>query len=316
MQRNGSHRSDCLDLESIMNKKPEWQKYFPYKETRPQQVEAINKILSAFSSGKRFFALEAGTGVGKSAIAATVSQALDRQNIPEEYQPGALFVTTQKLLQDQYESDYQKQGMRSIKSARNYKCKYKKFNTCADGQAEIRMQEKGSSYWNTCTFNCTYKNAKQEFIDSGLAVTNFPYLLTESHFNGKIKPHQLLVIDEAHNIETELSKFIEIAVSEKFTKQTLKLEMPLITTHHQALQWIIEVYNPKLTSYVQHIEKMLEKYSGIKKSLDQFVSLTRQLHMIEGHHKRLQDFLRVHTKENWVFEAQEKRCKGTSKIII
>ena len=297
-----------------MSKKRAWHRHFPLKKPRPQQVTAIDEILSAFDSGKRFFALEAGTGVGKSAVAATVARALAEQQLPEEFQSGALFVTTQKLLQDQYESDYQKQGMRSIKSARNYRCKYKKFNTCADGQAEIRLQEKGSSYWNTCTFNCTYKTAKQEFLDAGLSVTNFPYLLTEAHFNGKIKPHQLLVIDEAHNIETELSKFIEIAVSEKFTKQTLKIDMPVITTHHQALTWITDVYYPKLSSYVQHIQDMLEKYSGIKKSLDQFVSLTRQLHMIEGHHKRLQDFLRVHTKENWVFEAQQSEFRGLRKL--
>jgi ATP-dependent DNA helicase DinG len=291
-----------------------WKQHFPYETPRDQQTEAINAILSAFDSGKRFFALEAGTGVGKSAVAATVAKVLSEQKIPEEFVPGALFVTTQKLLQDQYERDYQNHGMRSIKSARNYKCSYKKFNTCADGQTEIRLQEKGSAYWNTCTFNCNYKNAKQEFLDAGLSVTNFPYLLTEAHFNGKIKPHQFLVIDEAHNVATELSKFIEIAVSEKFTKQTLKIDMPIVTTHHQALAWITDVYYPKLYSYVQHVHQMLEKYTNIKEHLEQFVSLTRQLHMIEGHHKRLQDFLRVHSKENWVFEVQESDVKGLRKL--
>ena len=297
-----------------MNDISNWQQYFPYAVPRPQQIEAIDLILDAFNSGKRFFALEAGTGVGKSAIATTVARVLSQQNTPDAFVPGSLFVTTQKLLQQQYEKDYQQQGMRSIKSARNYKCKYKKFNTCADGQTELRLQEKGSTYWNTCTFNCTYKNAKQEFLDAGLSVTNFPYLLTESHFNGKIKPHQLLVIDEAHNVETELSKFIEIAVSENFTKKTLKIEMPILTTHHQALTWMTDVYYPKLSSYVQHIQSMLEKYTNIKKHLDQFVSLTRQLHMIEGHHKRLSDFLRVHSQENWVFEVQESEVKGLRKL--
>ena len=59
-----------------MISKKDWIKYFPHKKPRSQQVEAINTILNAYNSNKSYFALEAGTGVGKSAIAATVAQLL------------------------------------------------------------------------------------------------------------------------------------------------------------------------------------------------------------------------------------------------
>ena len=295
--------------------KKDWIVYFPHKKPRKQQVEAIDKILNAFKRGERFFALEAGTGVGKSAVAATVAQFLIHNDLPEEdFGKGAIFVTTQKLLQDQYEKDFVKAGMKSIKSASNYKCKYKKFNTCADGQAEIKLQEKGSKYWNVCTFNCNYKNAKEEFIKSELSVTNFPYLLTESNFNGKIKPRQFLVIDEAHNVETELSKFIEISVTERFIKQVLKIDLPDLSTHHQAFLWVRDVYYPKLSSYMQHVKSMLEKYNKLKEKLNQFVSLTRQLRMMEGHFQRLTYFLEIHSKENWVYELQKSEIRGLSKL--
>ena len=49
---------------------------------------------------------KAGTGVGKSAIAVTVSKMLSESPEIEGYQNGGLFVTTQKLLQDQYEKDF------------------------------------------------------------------------------------------------------------------------------------------------------------------------------------------------------------------
>jgi Rad3-related DNA helicase len=295
--------------------KAAWQKYFPYTSPRDQQDEAINKILNAFQDGKKYFALEAGTGVGKSAIAATVAQFLiHNEPVEEGFEKGTIFVTTQKLLQDQYEKDFFKSGMKSIKSAKNYKCRYKKFNTCADGQAEIRLEEKGSAYWNSCTFNCNYKKAKDSFIDSHLSVTNFPYLLTESNFNGKIKPRQLLVIDEAHNVETELSKFIEISVSERFTKQVLKMDLPNVTTHHQAFTWIRDVYYPKLSSHVKHVKSMLEKYNKIKEKLSQFASLTRQLQLMGGHYQRLTYFLDIHAKENWVFEMQKSKIKGLNKL--
>jgi len=298
-----------------MISKKDWIKFFPYKKPRAQQVEAINKILNAFNQEKKFFALEAGTGVGKSAIAATVAQYLIHNcSPPEDFLDGSIFVTTQKLLQDQYEKDFKRSGMKSIKSSRNYKCKYKKFNTCSDGQTEIRLQEKGSSYWNVCTFNCNYKLAKEDFIKSNLSVTNFPYLLTESNYSGKIKPRQLLVVDEAHNVETELSKFIEISVTERFSQKVLKVDLPHLDTQHQAFEWVKNVYYPKLSSYMKHVEDTLEKYSSVKDKLNQFVSLTRQLQMMSSHHQRLKYFLNVYSKENWVFEFQKSSVQDLAKL--
>ena len=293
-----------------------WKKYFPHKTPRTQQTKAIDEILSSFKSGKRFFALEAGTGIGKSAVALTVAQMMCEETPSEGYEPGAIFVTTQKLLQTQYEEDFSQMGMKSIKSATNYKCKYKKYNTCADSQAEMRLEEKGTKFWNICTYNCNYRRAKEEFLSSKLSVTNFPYLLTEANFNGKTKPRQLLIIDEAHNVETELSKFIEVSVFEKFAKQTLKLDIPPISTQHQAYTWIKDIYWPKLSSHVEHVRGMLKKYDKVREKLNQFVSLSRQLHMIEGHHQRLEYFLEVFDKENWVFDVLQSDIKGLRRITF
>ena len=81
---------------------------------------------------------------------------------------------------------------------------------------------------------CNYRKAKQKFLDANLSVTNFPYLMTESNYNGKIKPRQLLIIDEAHNVEAELSRFIEVSVSEKFLKSQLKnKKIVLWVTHNE-----------------------------------------------------------------------------------
>ena len=62
----------------------DWRQYFPHDKPRPQQIEAINRILEAYRSGKRYFALEAGTGVGKSAIAITVAQYLINHDSHDE----------------------------------------------------------------------------------------------------------------------------------------------------------------------------------------------------------------------------------------
>ena len=55
-----------------------YSKFFPYKSIRGNQTEAIEFAIEAFlNEGKRFVIIEAGTGVGKSAIGLTVARYLN-----------------------------------------------------------------------------------------------------------------------------------------------------------------------------------------------------------------------------------------------
>jgi ATP-dependent DNA helicase DinG len=295
--------------------KMEWEKFFPYKEARNQQNLAINSILNNFNNDKKYFILEAGTGVGKSAIGLTAAQYVINNKLPfEGYESGVYFVTTQKLLQEQYIKDFSKFGMASIKSSVNYQCNFKKHISCSDGQNEIRTMDSSSTQWKTCTFNCNYKIKKQEFIDSKLSITNFSYLLTVANYGNKIKPRQLLIIDEAHNIETELSKFIEINVSEKFSKDVLHLDFPTIETQNKAYKWIEESYWPKLKSYLNHMNETLEKFHKVKENLEQFLSLSKQINLLETHYQKIEQFIKLYDQENWVFENLSSEKKGYKKF--
>lgn len=76
----------------------DWGHLFPYKIPRQEQIDAINEILNAFYvDDKRFVIAELGTGIGKSAIALTVSRyiALHKTN---ENLKSSYIVTSQKLL--------------------------------------------------------------------------------------------------------------------------------------------------------------------------------------------------------------------------
>ena len=296
-----------------------YEKHFPYKDIRPSQKEAIEFALDALvNSKKRFVLIEAGTGVGKSAVGYTVAQTtLDKLKKPKEeddISPGSYYVTTQKILQDQYIRDFGNRGMCSIKSASNYSCTYKRGNSCADSHKELRAEEKGSRFWNACVFGCFYKKEKDRFLNSKNSVTNFPYFLTEASYSGKIKSRQVLIIDEAHNIETELSKFIEVAVTERFAKSMLKLKMPDIKTQYQAVKWIEDTYFPKLKSHKKHVEAMLDKYQGLKTKLTEFVSLARQLELLGSHYTKIEQFLQIYDKDNWVFEIRPAENKKGKRI--
>ncbi len=288
-----------------------WKSFFPYSQPREQQVSAINQAIAAREAGKKFVILEAGTGVGKSAIGYTVARYINAHgNTDPGYQPGSYFLTTQKILQEQYVKDFNSTGMKSIKSSANYSCRYYKNNTCAESLRTLRTAEKGSSFWNACAFNCNYKNEKKAFIDAPSGVTNFPYFLAETTYSGKLQPRSVLVIDECHNAEVQLSKFIEVAVTERFSKNFLKLTMPLIKTQKQAYDWIEEVYVPKLRAHKKHVEKILAKHHGLKDKIQEFTSLAKQFELLDKHICKLERFLKLYDNNNWIFNevpAQDRK---------
>ena len=66
-----------------------YQQHFPYPKPRAEQTNAIEFALDAFQTqGKRFVIIEAGTGVGKSAIGLTIAKTIANSSY---------FLTTQKI---------------------------------------------------------------------------------------------------------------------------------------------------------------------------------------------------------------------------
>lgn len=303
-----------------MIKTEDWIDYFPHEKPRPVQEDAINRILNSFlSSDKKFFIAEMGTGCGKSAIGVTVARYLNyvvNEDI-EGFGRGAYFVTTQKILQDQYVKDFGGYGpMRSIKSASNYQCVFHKNNSCAESQAMLRSVEKDTPFFKTCSGHCTYRKNKDDFLKSPESVVNFPYFLTEATYNGKITPRNFLVLDESHNAEQELSRFIEIAISERFVKSTLKMNWLGEKSQLNSFLWVRDKYFPKVKDRLSHVEGILKKFEGLKEKLEEFAGFARQHDMLKSHVDRLTTFIRHYDKENWVCEYDSGYGRKLAKVVF
>jgi Rad3-related DNA helicase len=298
----------------------DYARLFPFGEVREAQARAIDFALDAFTQGKRFVVIEAGTGVGKSAIGLTIARWLDRNMTePQDsgYARGAYFLTTQKILQEQYIRDFGEEegGMRQVMSSTNYQCKHNKRQSCAESLRQLKLeQDKSSKFARTCTYHCVYKEEKRKFIDSRESVTNFSYFLAETNYAGKLLPRGLLVVDEAHNTDTELSGFIEITMSERFAKQALKLDMPDITTQKQAWRWITDEYEPRLKAHVKHYEETIEKFNLAEKLKSEFENISKQYEMLDKHICKVHRFMELYDEENWVFNLAEGEGRGMRKL--
>ena len=297
----------------MISKEIEWKKNFPHKSARDEQKIAIDFILDElYEKDKRFCIVECGTGGGKSAMGVTVNRYFHDMN--NDF--SSWFVTTQKILQSQYERDFKPTGeMMSVKSSVNYACSFHKKNTCAQSQQLLRTSDKSSSFFKACTFGCVYKEEKRKFLESFESVTNFPYLLTEANYNGKITKRNLLIIDECHNVESELTKFIEVVISERFAKSVLKLSFPHKMTQFQAVKWIRDVYYPKAASQLAHVELTLEKFGdNFKEKLKEFTSVVRQHDLLRGHVTKTKKFLKIYNKDNWIFELTPAKNRAMRKF--
>ena len=283
--------------------------FFPFSKIRKEQREAIEFALDAYESGKKYVILELGTGVGKSATGITIARYMDAHGPvikDEEGNPltGAYVVTTQKILQDQYLRDFGPQSgkclLRSIKSSSNYTCSFYNDQTCAESKRILTKLGKhlnGTEFQKHCKQQCKYSIEKQEFIDSPIAVTNFPYILAESSYSGKLEPRSMLVVDEAHNTESELGKFIEVTFSEKFAKDVLKCKPPKSESQEAIFDWVRTTYRKAAKKYASDVEKSLAKLSG---DIEGYGTYSKQYEMLEKHLGKLDQFMEVYKPDNWV----------------
>ena len=296
-----------------------FQPFFPYLNIRKEQATGIDFCIDAFKNGKKYVVLEAGTGCGKSAIGLTVGRWVNAwdKKVDCDYEQGSYFVTTQKILQAQYVKDFGtgRGTMCSIKSSSNYTCKFHSKNNCQESQRLLKMEDKQSSFFKSCSFACVYKQAKARFLESKESVTNFPYFLTEAAFSGKIVPRKFLVVDEAHNVETELSKFIEVTVSERFCKQVLKTPWPQKKTQYSIYKWIKDAYFPKAKSRLMHFEKQIEAV-GIKSRIKEFTAISKQHEMLSSHVKKMETFVKAYNSDNWILEVIPPYDRAKEKFVF
>ena len=167
---------------------------FPYARYRSGQREALDAIRDAFEEGARTVILEAPTGSGKSAIAVALAREA----------ASAYVVTAQKLLQAQYLRDFPDLAL--MKGRANYEC------LVADTHAAAAPCLIGRTF-PECE-DCPYFTAKDVALAADTTVMNYAYYLAETNHAGGFGPRELLVLDEAHNAEAALMRFVEVRLSD------------------------------------------------------------------------------------------------------
>lgn len=288
----------------------DWKRFFPFKEARSEQAQAIEFALDAYlRQGKRFVVAELGTGVGKSAIGIAVASYINTHlPIGPGFTPGAYVLTTQKILQEQYLRDFGegKGSLLSIKSSSNYQCNFYTQQTCAESKrmlnSKIGRKHANAEFAKCCRANCPYTIDKNAFIQSPLSITNYSYFMAETMYAGRLEPRCLIVHDEAHNLESELSKFIEVTFSEKFAKDTLKCRCSSsLRTARDVFDWVRKTYKPAVAKHMERVEEAIE--AAIETNNPSFGEFSKQYEILDKHICKVNRFIDAFSDDNWIMNT-------------
>src|SRR5439155_642186 len=169
---------------------------------RREQIELLDQLGAALeagagSDGPCVLVVEAPPGVGKSHLAMTLAR----------WSGDAYLLTSQKLLQDQYEREFGG-SLQLVKGRDNYPCELY--------PAELRV----TTSHGKCRrprgpqCQCPYARAKAAALNGPIFCTNTAYFATLRQWHGEqLRRRRLLLIDEAHNLEAQLTSVFTVSFS-------------------------------------------------------------------------------------------------------
>ena len=261
---------------------------FPSSSLRTYQKEVLTKAVEAFQTGQKCIIISAPTGFGKSYVNAAFCSMTP-----------SFYATPQLALIAQIQNDpLLKSGFVEIKGRQNYRCHHYPTRSVSLGRCETE------DYPCKERFNvCPYWVQKKRAIDAQSILLSFAYLIGESQTEGVTDTYlgsrNLLVLDEAHNIEEQCLNQISVRVSPytlpkkvygRFFPQLLKVET------EDELKTILEELSEHLQRILQQTEKIAEATGLTTLEAAEKERIARYL---ENYH------LYTVSKSEWIWQIQQ-----------
>jgi Rad3-related DNA helicase len=221
--------------------------HFPTGATpRPEQARLLEQLEDALAEAKqdeaapRVFLLEAPPGIGKSHLAMALAH----------WSGDAYLLTSQKVLQDQYEREFGDR-LQLVKGRDNYVCERYPDRSVPTSLGMCR-RPRGP----VC--QCPYARAKAAALAGPIFCTNTWYFATLRHWHAEqLRRRRLLVIDEAHNLESNLVNVYTVRFTAAEMKDRFAAPLPHLP--------LAEDYRDLLAS---HAERLTEELRAVGAELD------------------------------------------------
>jgi ATP-dependent DNA helicase DinG len=320
------------------------QSYFPHPYMRDKQQKILEEIEQAIKSGFKYIFLEAPAGFGKSPVAIALARYVGSSHI----------CTATKDLQAQYSRDFpfirEVKGKSNficiIKDEMGldetcnygpclkddgYDCIYKtklgdykvqgegtKYESVdLDHFAQKKYIDKMKSQSRIIQLDwkpCHYYHQKWIALKSSHTIYNYKYFLSDLFYSNSMQKRQLLVLDEAHTVESEVADFKSFTVfNEAITGFLPKLRIPY-ENEYDIETWIAfgTELREKLLIFIDKastiLEKNIEQYPFTEKNLIDAITRAKNLTTV------IED-MRTN-KDNWIVTNVEKTANNQLRKVL
>ena len=311
---------------------------------RDKQQKILEEIEQAIKSGFKYIFLEAPAGFGKSPVAIALARYLGSSHI----------CTATKDLQAQYSRDFpfirEVKGKSNficiIKDEMGldetcnygpclkddgYDCIYKtklgdykvqgegtKYETVElDHFAQKKYIDKLKSQSRIIQLDwkpCHYYHQKWIALKSSHTIYNYKYFLSDVFYSNSLQKRQLLVLDEAHTVESEVADFKSFTIfNEGITGFLPKLSIPY-ENEYDIETWIAfgTELREKLLIFIDKastiLEKNTEQYPFTEKNLIDAITKEKNLTTV------IED-MRTN-KDNWIVTSVEKTANNQLRKVL
>ncbi|HEY3067229.1 MAG TPA: helicase C-terminal domain-containing protein [Methylomirabilota bacterium] len=228
---------------------------------RPEQARVLADLADAIDEAEddpsfpRIFLVEAPPGVGKSHIAVTLAR----------WSGDAYLLTSQKLLQDQYERDFGA-DLQIVKGRDNYLCERYGGERVTTSHGVCRRRR-------GAICQCPYARAKAAALAGPIFCSNTAYFLTLRQWQGEQLPRRrLLVIDEAHGLEGQLVSVLTVAFPADVMKQFFGGPLPRLGCADE-YRPLLEAHADRLRAQLTDVEQLLEAVRPARTDDDEVLTM-------------------------------------------
>jgi ATP-dependent DNA helicase DinG len=218
--------------------------HFPPGATpRPEQVRLLRGLADAVAEAwedpgaPRVLLVEAPPGVGKSHVAMTLAR----------WSGDAYLLTSQKLLQDQYEYLFGA-DLQLVKGRDNYRCE-------RYGDAHVPTSQGMCRRPRGPLCQCPYARAKAAALAGPIFCTNTVYFATLRQWHGEpLRRRRLLIVDEAHNLESQLVGVVTVSFPGADMRAWFGAPLPRLDA--------ASAYRPLMEDHLVRLESRLRDVEG------------------------------------------------------
>lgn len=312
---------------------------FPMSSYREGQRECIEFVAKSFENGKRFVILECPTGSGKSAIGMTLANMVNhayyltitkilQDQLIRDFEDDIVALKGRNAYPctyyDRHGQTLVDRGLWSTTDLENYK---KDHDTCASGFCRTKWNlVDGKRQRYKCpkcfqiggpvrigglaeltsggTFSdCPYYEQVFQALSSPRVAMNFASFLYQTTMTKRFDaPRDLMVIDEAHNIESEILNFVSLTIDDTHL-QKRGLFIPRFDRAEEYAMWFNDMQMSKVFA-----EAIAEARDDSNHKLEDILLRTTQ---------RYVSFMEsVGSDEEWVCEYEEKKFSNSSRRSV